>query len=271
MGDLMGRTNRSLQDKIVLITGASSGLGEQIAYQAASEKAIVILAARRRERLEQIERRCRELSGRPAYSYRLDVGSPEQIAAVVPDILARMGAVDVLVNNAGFGFFAEALATPQSLANEMFKVNVLGLIQITKLIAADMKKRGAGHIINIASQASKMATPKSAVYAATKFAVRGYSNALRLELKPFGIYVTTVNIGPMQTDFFIHADPSGSYLEKIDRWVLDPKVVAAKVTACMLTDKREINLPRIMEIGAKLYLLFPRIGDFLAGGIFNRK
>src|SRR5690606_5732016 len=103
------------------------------------------------------------------------------------------------------------------------------LIHITKLTALRMTKRGSGHIINIASQAGKMATPKSAVYAATKFAVRGYSNALRLELRPFGIYVTTVNTGPMHTNFFNQADPTGSYLNKIARWVLDPQVVAKKV------------------------------------------
>lgn len=260
-----------LKDKIVLITGASSGLGAQIAFQAAERQAVVVLTARRRDPLETAAKRCQELSGRAVYTYQLDVGSTEQISEVMQKIAVEVGPVDVLVNNAGFGLFAEALDTPTSITEEMFRVNVLGLIHITKLTALGMKQRGSGHIINIASQAGKMATPKSAVYAATKFAVRGYSNALRLELRPFGIYVTTVNTGPMHTNFFNQADPTGSYLNKIARWVLDPQVVAKKVTACMLTDTREINLPRIMEIGARLYVMFPRIGDYLAGGLFNRK
>ena len=110
---------------------------------------------------------------------------------------------------------------------------MLGLIQITQRVVLEMKKRRRGHIINISSQAGKMATPKSAVYAGTKFAVRGFSNALRLELQPFGIYVTTVNPGPIATDFFQRADQDGSYLAKLKHWVLDPQQVAKSLwTAC---------------------------------------
>ena len=85
-----------------------------------------------------------------------------------------------------------------------------------------MAERRQGHIINIASMAGKMATAKSTVYSATKFAVLGFSNALRLELKPLGVAVTTVNPGPIETNFFDKADPSGSYLEKVGQIVLEP-------------------------------------------------
>lgn len=124
-----------------------------------------------------------------------------------------------------------------AITEEMFWVNVLGLVQITQILALKMREQGEGHIINIASQASKVATPKSAVYAATKFAVRGYSNGLRLELKPLGILVTTVNTGPLRTDFFTRADQSGTYLEKLDKWVLEPDKVALRIVDSMLTKK----------------------------------
>lgn len=261
-----------LRGKRVLITGASSGLGEQIAYEAARRGAVVIAAARREDRLLAVQEKCRELSNDEAFAYVLDVGDRMQVSKVLSRIIGEMdGTIDVLVNSAGFGLFEEALETSPNVTEEMFRVNVLGLIQITQRVVLEMKKRRRGHIINISSQAGKMATPKSAVYAGTKFAVRGFSNALRLELQPFGIYVTTVNPGPIATDFFQRADQDGSYLAKLKHWVLDPQQVAKSVVDCMLTRKREINLPRLMEVGARLYVLFPRLGDFLAGTIFDRK
>lgn len=271
VGATMGYGDQTLNEKVVLITGASSGLGEQVAYEAASRGAVVIVTARREARLIAVREKCKQLSGTHAFSHVLDVGDRLQVSEVLREIIDQVGDVDVLVNNAGFGLFEQALDTPQSVTEEMFSVNVLGLIQITQKVAAEMQKRRQGHIINIASQAGKMATPKSAVYAATKFAVRGYSNALRLELKPFGVYVTTVNPGPIATEFFGKADTDGSYLAKLGRWVLDPTVVARKIVDSMFTKKREINLPFLMEAGARVYALFPRLGDHLASTIFNRK
>jgi len=83
--------------------------------------------------------------------------------------------------------------------------------------------------------------------------------------------VTTVNPGPIRTDFFSKADADGSYLAKLGRWVLDPVQVAEKIAESMLTNRREINLPRIMEFAARLYVLFPRLGDFLTGTMFSWK
>ena len=267
----MGHVDQRLKGKAVLITGASGGLGEQVAYEAARRGAVVIGAARGGDRLNEVRERCTELSGGPAYAYLLDVGDSRQVSKVLPEIMNEVGPIDVLVNNAGFGLFEQALDTPQNTTEDMFRVNVLGLIQITQSIALEMRRRRTGHIINISSQAGKVATPKSAVYAATKFAVRGYSAALRLELGPYGIHVTTVNPGPIATEFFSKADKDSSYLAKLDRWVLDPQVVAGKIVASMLTRKREINLPLVMEVGTRLYVLFPRLGDYLASTLFNWK
>lgn len=266
----MERTQR-LRGRKVLITGAASGLGEQIAYAAARRGATVVVTGRKLERLQAVQERCRQLSGNPSFGYLLDVTDGQQIQEVLRRIKSEVGGVDVLVNNAGFGLFAEAVETDQQITEEMFKVNVLAVIELSREVAREMKKTGGGHIINIASQAGKTATPKSAVYSATKFAVRGYSNALRLELHRDGIFVTTVNPGPISTDFFTKADPGGSYLAKLGRWVLDPVQVAEKIADCMLTNRREINLPWIMEVAARFYVLFPRLGDLLARTLFAWK
>ena len=136
----------------------------------------------------------------------------------------------------------------------MLQLNLNTLIKITQHFVPRFIEDKGGVIVNIASQAGKSATVKSSVYSATKFGVLGYSNALRLELKPYGIHVMTVNPGPIATDFFDKAEPTGKYLEQLGSVVLDP-----------------VNLPKTMNFASKLNVLFPKIGDKLLGSIFNKK
>lgn len=261
----------NLKNKVVLVTGASSGLGEQICYEAAKQGAVVIVCARRIQLIGQVKEKCSQLSQNEAYAFQLDVSDPQSIERMYAKVKEEVGVIDYLVNDAGFGYFADFVSFEQEKIREMFEVNVLGLMLLTQRVAIDMLEAKRGHIINIASMSGKMATPKSSIYSATKFAVLGFSNALRLELKPFGIAVTTVNPGPIATEFFDKADPSGSYLKNIGGLVIKPKKLAYKIVKQMKQPKREINQPIIMEIAAKAYQLFPRVGDFLAGGIFNQK
>ena len=153
----------------------------------------------------------------------------------------------------------------------MFDVNVLGLMACTSSVLPVMKRRKSGHIINIASQAGKMATPKSSLYSATKFAVLGYSNALRMELKNDDVFVTTVNPGPIATDFFATADESGNYIKSIEKIMLKPEVVARKIVDAMFTTKREINLPGWMNLASKVYYLFPRTVEMVGKRAFFKK
>lgn len=261
---------KDLRGKTILITGASSGMGEKIALEAAKRGGTVILCARRLPLLNKVVNECSLLAKTPCYAFPLDISNPESVEALLTQVKA-IGPIDILVNAAGFGYFADFLATDYSLIEKMFQVNVLGLMYLTQSIAGDMVERKSGQIINFASQAGKMATPKSSIYSATKFAVIGFSNALRLELKPFNVAVMTVNPGPIRTEFFAKADPSGSYLAKVDWLVLEPETLATKIVNCFGTKKREMNAPWFMEGASRLYTLFPHVGDFLAGGIFNQK
>ncbi|MGG5358434.1 MULTISPECIES: SDR family NAD(P)-dependent oxidoreductase [unclassified Enterococcus] len=261
----------NIKNKVVLVTGGSGGLGEQICYEAAKQGAIVVTCARRLPEIEKVKEECQRLSKRAAYAFSLDVSDPDSVEQLYEKVIAEVGKVDILVNNAGFGIFEDFLDFDMKKAYQMFEVNVLGMMVLTQKFAIDMAERKSGHIINIASMAGKMATAKSTVYSATKFAVLGFSNALRLELKPFGIPVTTVNPGPIKTDFFGKADPSGDYLEKVDFIVLDAERLARTIVRAMRFPKREINQPMILEAAARFYVLFPRIGDYLASGVFNKK
>lgn len=134
-----------------------------------------------------------------------------------------------------------------------------------------MKQQKGGHIINVASMAGKIATPKSSVYSATKHAVLGYSNSLRLELADDNVFVTTVNPGPIATNFFNIADEQGTYVKNVQRYMLQPEFVAKKITDAMLTKTREINLPRWMNAGSVIFALFPRLFEKAGKKVFNKK
>ncbi|MFO6496114.1 MULTISPECIES: SDR family NAD(P)-dependent oxidoreductase [Bacillus] len=258
---------KSLIDKRVMITGASGGLGERIAYYSAAAGAEVILAARRAERLDQLKEKISTELHAKCRTIVLDVSRTDEIAAAFEEA----GPIDILVNNAGFGIFEPALESSLEDMKAMFEVNVFGLIACTKLALPRMIAQNSGHIINIASQAGKISTPKSSLYAATKHAVLGYSNSLRMELAGTGVHVTTVNPGPIKTDFFKTADKKGDYVESVGKWMLDADQVALKIVSIMMTNKREINLPRWMNAVSKLYQLFPALVERAGRSAFYKK
>lgn len=153
----------------------------------------------------------------------------------------------------------------------MFAVNTFATMTFCREVGKRMKSRHSGHIINIVSMSGLVATAKSSVYSATKFALIGFSNTIRLELHPHQVAVTTINPGPVVTPFFDLADPDGSYQKSVKIFTLQPQVVAKKIVKAMKTKKREVNLPFSLAIASKLYSLFPTIADYLARTVFNVK
>jgi uncharacterized protein len=257
--------------KNVVITGASGGIGAEMARLCAQAGARLVLMARSIEKLELLKEDLEGRYGVEVLVYQLDVSDTNAIKVVFEDVLNTLGHVDVLVNNAGFGIFRAAHESTIDEIKNMFEVNVVGLMACTSMVLPKMRERRFGHIINIASQAGKIATPKSSVYSATKHAVLGYSNSLRMEIDDLGIFVTTVNPGPIATNFFNIADEKGTYLKNISRWVLKPEYVARQIVERMLTKTREINLPRWMNTASIFYTLFPRLVERVGKRAFNQK
>ena len=257
--------------KYIVITGASGGIGKALALEVAKRGATPVLLARSLDKLEEAAKEIKITTGISAPFYRLDVRKREDVEAAFEKVLEQIPVIDVLVNNAGFGIFDEVHALSLDDMSEMFEVNVFGLIACTKKALPAMLDRNSGHIINIASQAGKLATPKSSVYSATKHAVLGFTNSLRMELHDTGIRVTAVNPGPIRTNFFDIADSSGHYKKNVEKWMLDPEAVAKKIADAMFTNRREINLPGWMGIGSKLYQVFPGLVEKFAGNIFRQK
>lgn len=251
-------------NKVVVITGASSGVGLETALLCAGRGADTILLARNAEKLKIAERRISRL-GFHANSFVLDVGDLDQVKKVFSEITSRYGHIDVLINCAGVGKFATLASTEMEDVEKMFSVNVIGLMACTKAVLPLMIRQKSGHIVNVASIAGKLATPKSTVYAATKHAVIGFSNGLRMEVEDRGIFVTVINPGPIRTAFFDTADPLGKYMAKVGRFMLDPKFVAYKIVRAIEKKKREINLPWYMGLGARIYQLFPGLVEKFGG------
>ncbi|GFZ26963.1 SDR family NAD(P)-dependent oxidoreductase [Lactobacillus corticis] len=261
----------TLRNKVVVITGASSGIGRSIALESAGRGATVVLMARRKERLEEIAAEARELSGSEVFVLPTDMGKSDEIEASFKKLVSLIDHVDVLVNAAGFGKFDNFFESDMADVTSMFQVNVLGLMYFTRLVGRLMIDQKHGQIINFGSIAGKVPTTKSAAYSASKAAVIQFSNVLRLELKPFNVKVMTVNPGPVYTNFFNIADKTGHYAENVSAFMLDPDDVAWQVVHFFGTDKRELNLPLSLAAAAKLYNLFPSLGDYISLKVASRK
>ena len=260
-----------LKGKNIVITGASGGIGAEIARLCAAKGANLVLLARSLDKLQELQSELQQRYPVTISIYQLDVSDTDQVAEVFGRIFEEIHDIDILVNNAGFGVFREAHEATMDQIKGMFNVNVIGLMACTSMVLPKMRERHFGHIINIASQAGKIATPKSSVYSATKHAVLGYTNSLRMEVSDYNVQVTSVNPGPVATNFFTIADELGTYVKNVQRFMLKPEYVASKVVGSMLTKTREINLPRWMNMGSVVYVLFPRLFERIGKRAFNQK
>jgi uncharacterized protein len=261
----------NLTGKKIVVTGASSGIGEMLARQIAAVGGTPIILARSLDKLRQLQKQLKEEYQVTAPYYMVDLTNDVELDNVINRVIEEQASIHALINNAGAGVFQYVTDTRWEDIEHMFHLNVLAVIRITKLFLPHFIEQNEGHIINIASQAGKISTPKSAVYASTKHAILGFTNALRQEVVENNINVTAVNLGPVQTNFFALADPDGNYQKSIGKYMLDPEKVAKKITRHLLTNKREINAPLWMDIGSKFYQLFPGMTEKILKKQFNRK
>ena len=187
-------------DKIVLITGCSTGIGRDLAQTLTQAGYTVVATARQVEVLKGID---------AALKLALDVTSPDSIQSAVEQTIQRFGRIDVLVNNAGYAMRGAIEEAPVEQAQQMFDVNVFGVMRVIQAVAPHMRQQKAGRIINISSVAGKLATPANGTYSATKFALEALSDALRWELAPFGIQVAAVEPGSIKTPFHATVEANG--------------------------------------------------------------
>jgi NAD(P)-dependent dehydrogenase (short-subunit alcohol dehydrogenase family) len=179
---------------VALVTGGSSGIGEATARALLAKGFTVYAVARRVERMSALE-------SEGVHVFAMDVTDDASMVAGIERIITEQGRIDILVNNAGYGSYGAVEDVPIDEARRQFEVNVFGLARLVQLVTPHMRSRRSGRIINISSIGGKFYEPFGAWYHATKFAVEGFSDSLRMELRPFGIQVVLIEPGPIRTEW----------------------------------------------------------------------
>jgi len=239
----------SLRDKIVFITGASSGIGKSCARAFAGEGAKILMAARRKDRLNALAAELKTDLGASSHCLQLDVRDQAAVERAVAGLPADWAAIEVLVNNAGLSRGLDKLHEGKlGDWEEMIDTNLKGLLYVSRAVIPGMVKMAAGHIINIGSIAGHEVYPGGNVYCATKFAVNAISRGLRMDLSGTPLRVSTVDPGMVETEFSLvrfHGD--GEKAEKVYKGLkaLSPDDVAAAVVFCA-TRPPHVNISEII-------------------------
>ncbi len=251
-----------LNGQVVIVTGASSGIGRQTALHFAREKAKVVLAARRQERLTALEHEIGAL-GSEAFSVPVDVAEREQVEAIVDRTVKRFGRIDILVNNAGVGLFASVEETSPEDMEEILRVNFLGPYYAIRAALPIMREQRSGHIINVSSIIGKRGVALYGAYCASKFALVGLSESLRLELNESAVAVSVVCPVGTATEFFQAAkDPRGRRLGPKPP-VQSADHVARAIIRCAKSPRPEVIVYPPARLLVVLNALSPRLGDWI--------
>jgi NAD(P)-dependent dehydrogenase (short-subunit alcohol dehydrogenase family) len=193
----MANSNSTSKDNVWFITGCSTGFGRELAKQVLDRGYRAVVTARDPAKVEDIA----APHGDRALVLQLDVTDPVEVDAAAKSAEQRFGAIDVLVNNAGIGYFGAVEESDEAEVRRMFEINFFGLSHMTRAVLPGMRKRRKGHIVNISSIGGLRSFPSLAYYHATKYAVEGFSESLALEVAPLGIKVTIVEPSGFRTDW----------------------------------------------------------------------
>lgn len=246
--------------KVVIVTGASAGIGHDTAVRLRDHGATVVGAARDLERLKQVD---------GIDPVRCDVAVADDRAALVEHTLAAHGRVDALVNNAGLGWTGAFEEMPVERVQYLYDVNVVGLIGLCRLVLPDMLGRRAGHIVNVSSVAGFVALPPNTVYSSTKFAVNGFTDGLRREVWHRGVKVHLINPGPVRTEWAPRSkgfDPAPGSVEKRDSTGVSAMAVARQIERCLTSRwPRVASVPRVLGVARATSLVGVREAMDVAG------
>jgi short-subunit dehydrogenase len=234
--------------QVVLITGASSGIGKESARLLINKGYTVYAAARRVENMSDLQALGVKL-------IEMDITNNSSVQKAVEGIISVEKRIDVLVNNAGYGSYGALEDVPLEEARYQFEVNIFGLARLTQLVLPYMRKQGSGRIINISSMGGKFGEPHGAWYHATKYALEGLSDSLRMELKQFGIHVVVIQPGAIKTEwnkiarenlmevsgstaYKVLAEKHAKFLEKGDGSMGSEPIVIARAIEKAITARR---------------------------------
>jgi short-subunit dehydrogenase len=256
-----------LSGKVVVVTGASMGIGEAIAQVFAGQGASVVFLSRDSSRAEAARNRIGFVERTAAFS--CDIRHSEEIERVLGLTLHHFQRIDVWINNAGHGLLDSMSQMDMAACHEMFETNFFGAVTAMQKVIPIMKQQGGGTIVNISSVAGHVPLPFHAAYSASKFALNALGKAARVELKKDKIHVMTVCPGYVRTAFGENAI-RGHELKKVRpaslRGITAERVARATLRG-YLKQKREVIVPWTMHVPVKLYQLFPGLVEWAMGGM----
>lgn len=254
------------RNKIVVVTGASSGIGACIAKRMGREGAgRVVLLARDAEKLKQVAAEIDAMGAR-AHSFPVDLGDAASVARVAQQILEQVGVPDILINNAGSGQWKSLTESSAEEIQQAMVVPYLAAAWLTRELLPGMLKRGTGHIVNVSSVASRMAWPGATAYIVACRAMRGFSDALRADLHGSRIGVTHYESGPIDTPYWRNNPDSRERVPGIARLlvpVLNEEQVARAVASGIRLNCRFIVIPSMLKLVYLLHFLFPWLVQWL--------
>lgn len=237
----------NIEGKVIVITGASSGIGESAARHLANEGATVVLGARRDDRIQALANEINENGGK-ALAQVTDVTKQDEVKALVDNAVKTFGRVDVIVNNAGVMPLSPLEQLKVDEWDQMIDVNIKGVLYGIAAVLPYMKEQMSGHIINVSSVAGHKIWPNSAVYGATKVAVRALSEGLRQEVKPYNIRTTIISPGSVATELLNHISEqelAKSIHERTDEYALPPDSFA-RIVAFAISQPDEVDINEVL-------------------------
>lgn len=261
--------SQSFNTTVVVITGASSGIGRATAHAFARRGATVVLAARREDKLQEAEQECRALGG-TALAVPADVTREEDVEHLAREAIARFGKIDVWFNNAGVGVFGRFKDIPSDVWRRVIETNVFGFMYGAKAAMRQFRTQGHGVLINNASIVGRLAKPDSTAYATSKFAIRGLAEALRQEvLDQPNIHVCTILPSVIDTPFFQHAANFSDHRVRAAPPVYTPEKVAETVVGLVQRPRAEVIIGGAGKVAAALKRLMPSAMTRINGRALN--
>jgi len=255
-------------DKVIVITGASSGIGEASAVEFAKRKSSIVLVARRKENLESVAKNLAKY-GNEILVCQCDVSKWHEVEQMSKTVLDKFGKIDILVNNAGFAIYGSVLELKIEEIESQMETNYFGMVYCIKAFLPKMLEQKTGHIVNVASVAGSFGLPGIASYCASKFAMLGFSEGLYHELKGTGVGITIVSPIMVRTDFFNH--PSFNSMPKYSPTSLSSKTVAKAIVKAATSPRLEIIIPSFVRGAVWLKHTIPYLINPILGAAFRKQ
>lgn len=260
----------NLESKVVVITGASAGIGRETAIALGKEKASVVIAARRAERLQGVAKQI-EHGGGTALAVTTDVSDEAQVQNLVAEALKRFGRIDVWINNAGAGMYASLEETSSDAMEKIWKTNFMSTFYGIRHVVPVMKRQKGGHILTVSSVVGKRATPLNSAYCSTKFAQVGLMESARMELQKFGIHCTLIYPATTESEFIeTQANPAKRVVRRHGP-IQTSAEVARDIVRAIKRPRAEVMTQKYGRVIAIVNSISPGLLDWVVSRMVKRK